>query len=71
MVTGDGFLYNMVRILAGTLIAVGQGKKKAADVADIIASKDRRNAGQTAEPQGLTLLEIYYDLQTKAIDSRE
>lgn len=71
LVTGDGFLYNMVRILAGTLIAVGQGKKKASDVADIIASKDRRNAGQTAEPQGLTLLEIYYDLQTKAIDSRE
>lgn len=69
LVTGDGFLYNMVRILAGTLIAVGQGKKDAQDVKAIIDSKDRRNAGQTAEPQGLTLLEIYYDFTPKAIDS--
>ena len=62
LVTGDGFLYNMVRILAGTLIAVGQGKIPAEKVAEIIAGKDRRQAGQTAEPQGLTLREIYYDL---------
>lgn len=62
LVTGDGFLYNMVRILAGTLIAVGQGKIPPEKVADIIAGKDRRQAGQTAEPQGLTLREIYYDL---------
>lgn len=61
-VTGDGFLYNMVRIIAGTLIAVGQGKIPAEAVAKIIESKDRTRAGQTAEPQGLTLLEIYYDL---------
>ena len=55
-------MYNMVRILAGTLIAVGQGKIPAEKVAEIIAGKDRRQAGQTAEPQGLTLREIYYDL---------
>ena len=61
-VRGNGFLYNMVRILAGTLIAVGQGKIPAEKVAEIIAGKDRRQAGQTAEPQGLTLREIYYDL---------
>ena len=61
-VCANGFLYNMVRILAGTLIAVGQGKIPAEKVADIIAGKDRRQAGQTAEPQGLTLREIYYDL---------
>ncbi|MBM6829407.1 tRNA pseudouridine(38-40) synthase TruA [Anaerotignum lactatifermentans] len=62
LVTGDGFLYNMVRIIAGTLIAVGQGKLPAEGVAGIIESRDRTQAGQTAEPQGLTLLEIYYDL---------
>lgn len=61
LVTGDGFLYNMVRILAGTLIAVGEGKIPPERVAEIIESRDRRQAGQTAEPQGLTLLQIYYD----------
>lgn len=62
LVTGDGFLYNMVRIIAGTLMAVGMGKIPPENVAGIIASKDRAKAGQTAEPQGLTLLEIFYDL---------
>ena len=61
LVTGDGFLYNMVRILAGTLLAVGMGRLEPKAVATIIAGKDRRAAGQTAEPQGLTLLEIFYD----------
>lgn len=62
LVTGDGFLYNMVRIIAGTLQAVGLGKIDPWAVADIIESRDRRRAGQTAEPQGLTLMEIFYDL---------
>ena len=61
LVTGDGFLYNMVRILSGTLLAVGMGRLEPKAVAAIIAGKDRRAAGQTAEPQGLTLLEIFYD----------
>ena len=60
-VTGDGFLYNMVRIIAGTLLAVGTGKLEAAAVSGIIASRDRAQAGQTAEPQGLTLMEIFYE----------
>lgn len=59
-VTGDGFLYNMVRIIAGTLQAVGLGKLPPEAVADIVAGKDRSKAGQTAEPQGLTLMEIFY-----------
>ncbi len=62
LVTGDGFLYNMVRIIAGTLLAVGMGKIPPEKVAGIIESKDRAKAGQTAEPQGLTLMEIFYDL---------
>lgn len=60
-VTGDGFLYNMVRILAGTLIAVGEGKIPADGIANLIEGKDRKKAGPTAEPQGLTLMTIEYE----------
>lgn len=62
LVTGDGFLYNMVRIIAGTLMAAGLGKLPPEEMAGIIAGRDRTKAGQTAEPQGLTLLEIYYEM---------
>ncbi|MBR4720768.1 MAG: tRNA pseudouridine(38-40) synthase TruA [Clostridia bacterium] len=57
---GDGFLYNMVRIMAGTLAFVGCGKINADEMAEIIASKDRKRAGVTAPPQGLFLTEVYY-----------
>ncbi len=60
-VTGDGFLYNMVRIIDGTLTEVGQGKKKASDLPEIIESRDRCKAGFTAPPQGLYLKEIYFE----------
>lgn len=59
-VTGDGFLYNMVRIIAGTLIEAGGGKRTPASVGDVIESKDRSGAGFTAPPQGLYLKEIYF-----------
>ena len=59
-VTGDGFLYNMVRIMAGTLAFAGCGKIDPCDMAEIIASKDRSRAGITAPPQGLFLTEVYY-----------
>lgn len=62
-ITGDGFLYNMVRIITGTLIEIGQGKKHPMAVTSIIESKDRQNAGHTAPPQGLYLAEIYYETQ--------
>jgi tRNA pseudouridine38-40 synthase len=51
----------MVRIIAGTLMAVGMGKIEPHAVAGIIAGCDRAKAGQTAEPQGLTLVEIFYE----------
>lgn len=60
-ITGNGFLYNMVRIITGTLVSAGSGKTDPADMADIIASGDRRRAGITAPPQGLFLKEVYYD----------
>lgn len=59
-VSGDGFLYNMVRIIAGTLVDVGMGRIKAEDIPGIIESLDRKRAGRTAPPQGLYLVEVYY-----------
>ncbi|OPX42978.1 tRNA pseudouridine synthase A [Ruminiclostridium hungatei] len=59
-VTGSGFLYNMVRIIAGTLIYVGMGKLAESDVPGIIRGLDRTKAGKTAPAQGLYLMEIYY-----------
>ena len=60
-VRGDGFLYNMVRIMTGTLIEVGLGKIKPEDISEIIASCDRTNAGHTAPACGLYLAEIFFD----------
>lgn len=60
-ISGDGFLYNMVRIITGTLVDVGLGKIEPDFVKMIIASRNRQNAGHTAPPQGLFLAEIYYD----------
>ena len=57
---GDGFLYNMVRILTGTLLEVGLGERKAEDMAEILASLDRTRAGKTAPAQGLTLVKVEY-----------
>lgn len=62
-VTGDGFLYNMVRIITGTLVEVGLGKRNPLELEAVIRGKDRQNAGHTAPPQGLYLAEIYYDLK--------
>ena len=60
-VTGNGFLYNMVRIIVGTLIAVGSGKMDYKEIENIINSKKRENAGMTVPPQGLFLKEVCYE----------
>ena len=59
-VCGNGFLYNMVRIMAGTLVAVGVGKIAPSDMEQVILSKDRKKAGATMPPQGLTLVSVEY-----------
>ena len=59
--TGNGFLYNMVRIIAGTLVDVGIGKIEPEKVAEIIESKKRENAGKTLPPNGLYLLNVIYE----------
>ncbi len=58
--TGDGFLYNMVRILTGTLLEVGLGRRAPEETAAILASRDRSQAGPTAPALGLTLWEIRF-----------
>lgn len=60
VVQGDGFLYNMVRNVAGTLYEVGIGKRPPEDVERILASGDRREAGATAPPHGLFLVRVLY-----------
>ncbi|MDS0526765.1 tRNA pseudouridine(38-40) synthase TruA [Clostridium sp. SHJSY1] len=59
-ISADGFLYNMVRIIVGTLIEVGKGKINAKDIKDIIASKDRNKAGPCVRPNGLVLEKVFY-----------
>lgn len=60
-VRGDGFLYNMVRIMTGTLLEVGLGRLSPEEIPDIIASKDRRRAGRTVPPWGLYLDRVYFN----------
>ena len=60
-ITGNGFLYNMVRIISGTLVDVGLGKIEPESIPQIIESKNRDNAGKTLPPQGLYLVKVYYE----------
>ena len=59
--TGNGFLYNMVRIIAGTLVDVGIGKIKPDEIPEIIKMQKRENAGKTLPPNGLYLLRVMYE----------
>jgi tRNA pseudouridine38-40 synthase len=67
-VTGDGFLWNMVRTIVGTLVELGRGRMSVGQLKDVLAAKDRREAGPTAPPQGLSLVEIFYDRSPKAVN---
>ena len=60
-VTADGYLYNMVRILAGTLTEAGAGRLAPQAVADILAGRDRSRAGPTLPARGLFLYRVEYD----------
>lgn len=60
-VTGSGFLYNMVRIISGTLVQVGLHKYAPESIEKIIEAKDRTKAGPSAPPQGLRLMKIEYE----------
>jgi tRNA pseudouridine38-40 synthase len=60
MISGNGFLYNMVRVIAGTLVQIGEGKRPASDMAHILSLRDRSAAGPTAVAQGLCLMSVEY-----------
>ena len=59
-VEGDAFLYNMVRIIAGTLIEIGQGKRSVNAFSEAYETLDRLSLGLTAPPHGLELTHVYY-----------
>lgn len=65
-ILGNGFLYNMVRIIAGTLINVGKGSTQVLEVPEIMASLDRSRAGATAPAKGLTMMAVYYETMVGA-----
>jgi tRNA pseudouridine38-40 synthase len=58
---GDGFLYNMVRILVGTILEVGRGYRSADEMQEILTALDRSRAGKTAPPHALYLWEVHYE----------
>ena len=59
-ISGNGFLYNMVRIIAGTLMKVGMGEWEPERMTEILEGRDRKLAGPTAPAKGLTLMEIHF-----------
>ena len=59
--TGNGFLYNMVRILTGTLLEVGLGKRRPEEMKAVLEARNREAAGATAPPEGLFLMQVEYD----------
>ena len=59
-VTGDGFLYHMVRITVGTLLAVGKGEMGQDDIPRMMESRNRELAGETVPAKGLCLMEVRY-----------
>jgi len=70
-VEADGFLYNMVRAIAGTLVQVGRGFWPEQQVEDVLKAMDRRLAGPTAPPEGLFLMRVTYDTATTSPISRD
>ena len=67
-ITGNGFLYNMVRIIAGTLIEVGMGRREPESVARALCRADRSLAGPTAPANGLTLMRIEYEEEATILE---
>ena len=67
-ITGNGFLYNMVRIIVGTLIDIGRGKIEEDSIEKVIKSKDRKLAGHTAKAEGLFLKRVYYEYNKQELE---
>ena len=67
LVEADGFLYNVVRIMAGPLLAIESGKREDGSIPEILAARDRDAAGQTAPAHGLSLTRVYYENHEKEV----
>lgn len=61
---GNGFLYNMIRIIMGTILQIADGRRPLEDIKRILEAKDRTAAGPTASPKGLCMMEVLYDEHT-------
>ncbi len=70
-VAADGFLYNMVRIMTGTLLRVAEGKFQPEDIVRILESKNRKAAGPTAPPHGLYLQKVFYSRASLGLSLEE
>lgn len=70
-VKGNGFLYNMVRLMAGTLLEIGRGKRKPEWVVEILSQKKKVKTGPKLPAKGLTLIEIEYMEQTKKVENED
>lgn len=70
---GNGFLYNMIRIIMGTILQIADGRREPEEIEQMLKAKDRAAAGPTAAPHGLCMVEVYYDehLDLKQIDKSE
>jgi tRNA pseudouridine38-40 synthase len=62
-IIGSGFLRNMVRVIVGTLVEIGSGKRSPDEIAELLATGDRDLSGVTAPPQGLCLMQVWYDAE--------
>ncbi|MBR5495868.1 MAG: tRNA pseudouridine(38-40) synthase TruA, partial [Oscillospiraceae bacterium] len=69
-ISGDGFLYNMVRIIVGTLLQINDGQLPKDCICDIIKGKDRKKAGKTALAHGLYLNRVFYDEKWEVSDGK-
>lgn len=70
-VCGEGFLYNMVRIIAGTLLEVGMHRRTPENVKEVIEAKDRKLAGPTAPAKGLHLLQLVFEREEEIVVSKD